>query len=129
MSSVPGYDPATGEHQGPNQGRILSRYNELLERGEEEKAEELRQANAFEQKALAKQIKDFDPKHNQPYNTKRTRVKKTYDDLLEISEESEDDALAKKARKQAEALREYETLGKQHRHAHELIDEFGIEVA
>lgn len=129
MSEVAGYDPATGEAEGSVQGRILNAYNELLERGEEEKAAELRRANAFEQKALWRGIKDFDPKHNAANNTQRLTIKMAYDGLLEVSEESEDGDLAEKAREEAEALREYGNLGKQHKHAHELIEEFGLEVA
>jgi len=130
LEPVTGYDPATGEADGHIQGRILGAYNELLERGEKEKAAELRQANGYEQKALWKETKDFDPKHNSANNTKRIRVKQTYDGLLEIAEENdgEDNDLAENAREAAEELREYQTLGRQCKAAVELTDEFGIKV-
>ena len=131
LEPVEGFDPASDKARGMGQARIKSTYEELLERGEDEMAEKLRRTPAtHEQKRLVKNIQDFDPKHNQATNTGRLRVKRTYEALLELAEESsdEDDESGVEAREAAQELRESQSLGKQRKKVRQFKDEFDISV-
>lgn len=106
--AVPGFDPATDRASSQRQGRIRSAYQKLLERGDEETAEELRrQETLTKQVHFLRDIPEFDPKHDQnTTNTGKMMVKNVYEGLVELGH---DDL--------AEELRDYTSVQPQKRRA------------
>lgn len=117
-SAVEGYDPAESEKGStPNQGKIRQTYEKLLERGEEEKAEELRRTSPVsKQTQAASEARDFCPVCDQAYTTSRVRVVEAYE-ALQDADRTDD----------AEELRYMNNLNSQKRRAGQVRKELGEE--
>lgn len=87
------FDPSEGKGGSRIEGNIKQAYDRLMARGKEEKAEELRQTEPVSKQNLkAKNIRDFDPVHDRPYNRSRIIIKEVYEALQEAdrTEEAEE---------------------------------------
>lgn len=109
------FDPAENQGGTSAEGQIQNAYERLLMRGEEDKAEELRETDPVaSQLTKAKEVREYDPVHDQPYNRSRILVKKVYETLqdLERTDEAEDlryrDSLAEQKKRAIEIKSELE---------------------
>lgn len=127
VDTLDNFDPKHEKAKGMSQARIKGVYDKLVNRGEEERAEEIRQAPPHKRKPLVKDVKEFDVEYDQPTNSAKVRIKICYDKLLEIAEE-EDNARAESARKAAEDLRASPSVRKQKERVGPLSNEFDFVV-
>ncbi|MFC6823472.1 hypothetical protein [Halopelagius fulvigenes] len=111
-----GFDPETDPVVSSRQATVHSAYTRLRARGEDEAANELRQAETLaEQTRIAREVKEFDPEHDSAQNSSQARIRSMYDALLEHGFEEE-----------AEALRSGDTVNEQERHLAHLRAEWGV---
>lgn len=110
---IEGFDPETDRARGATSGMVKSAYQKLRRRGEADRAEALRRLSPVSrQLQRAKTVRDFDPVHDQPNNTDRTKIVAVYEALVEAGH---DEA--------AEELRHVDTLQRQVERAQDLDDE------
>jgi hypothetical protein len=107
------FDPKTDKAAGAPRARVKSGYQKLKQRGEDDLAAEVRNADTLKEAELVIQnVPDFDPKHDDPNNASRAKVKNIYDSLLELGHDEK-----------ATDLRSVEDLGQQDSCASELARE------
>jgi len=116
------FDPADPPEKplGRFQSAAIEMYEKLLNRGEEDTAEELRSKRSPSGMArfARQQVVEFDPKYDDDtYNVARITVKNVYDALLELGYEE-----------RAEELREFTGVQGARRRAREIADEIDAEL-
>lgn len=142
------FDPEEDTGRSQVEGTIRRTYQNLKTRaegaeeaGEDDYAEECREtaeairdaANVVEQKELAKDVQQFDPKYDSARSVTWISIRQTYERLLELAEEAEDGSKLKQLigfeespewfREKAEELRFQETVAEQRTVRQELREE------
>jgi hypothetical protein len=116
------FDPKT---DGPadssrREKNVKKMYEKLRARGDDEAAEELRNAGGLASQAsyIGQQVVAFDPKHDADVNTAaKIRVKNVYDALVELG-----------YGERADELRGYMTVSSQNRRAVQVVEEVDAEI-
>jgi len=112
------YDPETDTASSPNRAKIKAAYERLRRRGEDDRAEDFREArNMREQLTLADQVADFDPEHDPADSSSKLFIGRVVEALEERGETD-----------QAEALASVEDIGDQHERARTLTTEYELGV-
>lgn len=91
---VEGFDPAEDPASSPNKMHIKDAFEKELNRGNEERAAEIRQAPGLqEQLRLAQNAGDFDPRYDDCSTSSQIAIRNTYDALKDAGLDDEADEL------------------------------------
>lgn len=98
-NSSSGFDPETDRPKGTKKGKIKAIYDKLRTRGDDERANELRNMDKVSRQIhfANNEVPDFDPKHDESVtNTTEIKVRDGYNELLEQGREKEAEELRTK---------------------------------
>jgi hypothetical protein len=112
------YDPETDNAGSMNRAKVRAAYETLRRRGEDERAEALREAESLdEQLTLADRVREYEPDHDPATSSAKLGIKRTYDALVAAGHDE-----------RAAELASIGTVAEQHQRASDLAAEYDLEV-